>query len=335
MKKIINVAPWSIGEWTWLQGKTPALTAAAWEFFGPNPVRFWERLVITERLSRIRACWQAARAFRRGEADIIVAHGPLYAFWVAFFLPKKRQRGTFLAFSFNFTELPKDRMLRFMRRHFQKIDRFTTYSALEVDLYAQTFDIAKEKIDMIHWGVSPPAPSALGPFVKGKYIAAIGGEGRDYSTLFEAARDMPDYRFVVVAREHNLLNLEIPKNVTCFKNLPLPETMNILLNATIAVVPLKTSRTPCGHVTIVAGMYLAKAQVVSYSEGIVDYIEDGKTGLHARAGDAADLKEKTTGLLTCETLREEISENALRFATTFCSESSTTDYFDKIVTLLP
>jgi glycosyltransferase involved in cell wall biosynthesis len=171
-------------------------------------------------------------------------------------------------------------------------------------------------------------------FVGGEYIAAIGGEGRDYATLFEAARGMPDCRFVVVAREHNLLNLHIPRNVTCFTNLPLLDTMNVLQNARIAVIPLLTNRTPCGHVTMVAGMHLGKAQVVSYSEGVVNYIEDGETGLYARAGDAADLKRQMSRLLDDEILRNRIAASALIFAKTFCAESTTVHYFDNIVATL-
>ena len=110
---------------------------------------------------------------------------------------------------------------------------------------------------------------------------------------------VPNHHFVIVARENSLLNLAIPDNVTSFTNLALAKTMNILQNAKIAVVPLRTNRTPCGHVTIMASMHLGKAQVVTRSEGVADYIEDGKTG-----------------------------------AQEFCAESTTVRYFDSKVMAL-
>ena len=125
---------------------------------------------------------------------------------------------------------------------------------------------------------------------------------------------MPDYRFVIVAREKSLLNLAVPDNVTSYTNLALSKTMNVLQNAKIAVVPLKTNRTPCGHVTIVAGMHLGKAQVVTQSEGVANYIEDGRTRVYARAGDATDLKTQMTPLLDDDVLRSGIASHALRFA---------------------
>jgi hypothetical protein len=67
----------------------------------------------------------------------------------------------------NFTELPKSWMARLMRKQFEKIDRFTTYSTLEVDLYAETFGISRQKIDMIHWAVNPPNPLETEAFVGG------------------------------------------------------------------------------------------------------------------------------------------------------------------------
>ena len=86
-------------------------------------------------------------------------------------------------------------------------------------------------------GVNPPNKSDAALFVTADYISAIGGEGRDYATLVEASRRMPNYRFVIIAREKSLLNLVVPDNVTSYTNLALSKTMNVLQNAKIAVVP--------------------------------------------------------------------------------------------------
>ena len=79
-------------------------------------------------------------------------------------------------------------------------------------------------------------------------------------------------------------------------------------------------------------MHLGKAQVETYSEGVANYVEDGKTGVYAGVGDAADLKTQMTRLFDDDVLRSGIASHALRFAQQFCTESTIVRYFDNMVT---
>ena len=127
-------------------------------------------------------------------------------------------------------------------------------------------------------------------------MCAIGGNARDYGTLLEAARLTPQIRFVCVVRPNSLRSLDIPSNVTVHTNLPSGQAMNILLHSRFMVLPLLHSEVPCGHVTIVAAMHLGKAFVITDSEGVRDYVQDGHNAMTIPARSAAALAEATERL---------------------------------------
>ncbi len=121
---------------------------------------------------------------------------------------------------------------------------------------------------MLHWSVhAPTVPSHEAPLVKGDYICALGSQGRDYDTLFAAMRRLKHIQLVVVATAESLQHLSIPDNVKVFTHIPLAQAHNILTHSRLMIVPLRDSQVPCGHVTIVSGMFFKKAMIVTNSRG--------------------------------------------------------------------
>ena len=267
---------------------------------------------------------------KSGRTDLLVTFLPIYTAWVAYFSGKKKT-GYHHAFTFNFTELPTGWRLGFMRRQFEKIDRFTVYSQYEKELYSQVFRIPGEKIDVVYWGVGTPTVVEMDRVVEGDYVCAIGGEARDFGPFAEMAKALPQVQFVLVAQPKNLKGIQFPPNVRIFTNIPLAQVNDILVHALFSVVPLNSADSPCGLVTIVAGMHLGKAQVVTRSRGAVEYIEDGVTGLVANVGDPKDLQDKVERLLNDRKLCGEISARGLEFARTKCNEALIVAYFDKVL----
>ena len=51
------------------------------------------------------------------------------------------------------------------------------------------------------------------------------------------------------------------------------------------VIPLKTDTTPCGHVTLIGSQLLGLPLVISASQGVADYVEDGETAHLVPVGD--------------------------------------------------
>jgi len=120
-----------------------------------------------------------------------------------------------------------------------------------------------------------------------------------------------------------LPNISVPGNVKVFVNLPATEAWTLVWYADVAVVPLRNDRTPNGHVTLVGGMHLGKAQVVTDSIGVYDYVSDEQTALLAPAQDAKALGLAIERLVDDDALRCRIGNAARDFANANCTEETT------------
>jgi glycosyltransferase involved in cell wall biosynthesis len=260
---------------------------------------------------------------RRVGAGAVVAHGPTIAAWYGFLARILRVRIPLLAHTFNFISLPsaaKRRVLSFAFR-LANIRRFVVYSTAERELYANAFGIPPGRFDILLWGTNPPTISTPGtPAEAGDYACAIGGNARDYRTLFEAARRLPHIRFVVVMRPENLRGLEVPSNVVARMNIPFEVAMNILFYSKFMVLPLVDSEVPCGHVTIVCAMHLSKAYVITDSAGVRDYAKDQINSLTVKHGSADELATAVVRLWNDPELCARLGENGQRFAAAECTE---------------
>jgi glycosyltransferase involved in cell wall biosynthesis len=317
---VVCCADFADPEWRWLE-RPLSDTGIRFEFVRAVPRNTVERRVSFLNLARLRASFEAVRLAREKKADVIVTHGPALAAWCAFFARLFRLKVPIVAHSFNFTELPNAFKLSALGWMLSNVDRFVVFSRLERSLYAKAFDLPEDRFDMILWGVGPPdVSSPEAPLEQGDYVCAIGGNARDYRTLLEAARLMPHVRFVCVIRPNSFHGLGIPTNVAVHTNLPFGQAMNILAHSRFMVLPLLHSQVPCGHVTIVAAMHLGKAFVISDSEGVRDYVQDGYNAIIVPPGSAAALVDATERLWRSPVLRKSLGENGRRFATRECTE---------------
>jgi glycosyltransferase involved in cell wall biosynthesis len=287
---IVNNAEIAEARWRFLEGKTEGVSAS-WEFHRAHPQSWLERLVKRPNLARWRAAWCSALATRR--ADVLITHLPRTTLWTALMCGLLFSRPRHLAFSFNFTRLP-GRATRFlMRVAFRRVDRFVVFSRVERDIYADVFGIDPARIDFLPWAMDVPRSNApLPPQLPARYACAVGGEGRDYRTLMEAARRIPDVALVVVARPHSLTGLDIPPNVIALSNVEGAVFWAIVAKSAFTVVPLLTQDTACGHITIVGSLLLDRPVIATRSSGIADYVADGENALLVPAGDAALLAER-------------------------------------------
>ena len=232
-----------------------------------------------------------------------------------------------LAFAFNFTDLPTGLTLAAMHRAFARIDRFVVYSQMERDLYAELFDVPVEKFQFLRWGVAPPILEPAPREIDGTYVAALGGEARDYATLCAAAKKLPQTSFVLITRPDSLNGIEVPENVTIHTNLPWDRAWSILWHAEVVALPLRSKDTPNGHVTAVGAMHLGKAQVITDSAGIRDYFMDGETALLVPPHDPAAFAASIERALEDRSLRQKLGGASKVFAATHCSESVTVEFF--------
>jgi glycosyltransferase involved in cell wall biosynthesis len=201
---------------------------------------------------------------------------------------------------------------------------------MERGLYAERFGVPIERFSFMRWGVAPPIATPGPRTIDKPYVVALGGEARDFATLCDAARRLPKISFVLIVRPTSLDSIAVPDNVTVHVNLPFADAWSLVWHAEAALIPLRSQQTPNGLVTLVGGMHLAKAQVVTDSAGLSDYVEDGRTALLVPAGDSRAFAAAIERLMSDPVLRDRIGEQAQAFAAEHCSEAVTVEGFRKL-----
>ena len=279
--------------------------------------------------------WRSARQLAKDHAkapfDVVVSHGPWESAWTEFAALGDRRGARHLAFSFNFTDLPTGPRKILMRRAFRSIDAFAVFTDAEHDLYAETFGIDRSKILRAPWGVAPPLGAPQPKIIDGDYFAALGGEARDYESLCEAARQTPEIKFVAVARPNSFDGLNPPENLTVKTNLPFVEAWGIVQHARAAIIPLRSRETPCGLVTLIGGMHLGKAQIVTDAAGAADYLSHEETGLLVPPRDAGAVAAAIRRLAGDPALTARLGAAAQAYAASHCSEAKTVEFFASLL----
>lgn len=305
--------------WRWLEPNF-ANTDVKFEFASCAPRYFIEKLGMSS-LAGLRGAFQAVRLARRKKAIALIAHGPRPAAWCALIARFLNFRIQIVAHSFNFTALPSRLKRRVFRVAFSHITKFVVYSTAERSLYADTFHIPKDRIEVTRWAVRPPeVDDSQGAMSMDPYVAAIGGNARDYKTLIEAARRLPGIRFILVVRPDSLNGLALPPNVSVYTDISFGRAMNVLAHSRFMALPLINSEVPCGHVTVVAAMHLAKAFVITASSGVRDYVRNGENGVTVTAGSVAELAAAIERLWEDPNLCVTMGRAGQHFAARECSE---------------
>jgi glycosyltransferase involved in cell wall biosynthesis len=325
--------------WRWVADALP-LPALEWTFFSTAPQSAVERIVQRPRLSRYRACRQLAAGAVGGQFDLIVTHHPLVTCWTEFFC-RRRRSCPHVAFAFNFTRLPRGIRRSVMRRAFATVDRFIVFSNFERELYSRHFQIPAARFEMIHWGVREPEigraadTSAPRETTGSDFLCAVGSQGRDYATLLEAMRRLPQIRLVLVASAQSVRGLarpaNVPSNVTVRLDIPRAEAETIIHRSRFMVLPLLHAQVPCGHVTMVTAMFLSRVILATESAGISDYVIAGHNGLVVPPGDPAALAAAIEKLWNDPDTASRLGRNGRAFALTNCTEERTIAYVRKLI----
>ncbi|MFD1785983.1 hypothetical protein ACFSC3_00205 [Sphingomonas floccifaciens] len=265
--KIVNVPDISPGD-PFVDVHSVDDRSVTWQRFSGLPRNAIERAVRRPRLSRYRAAWSAVGAAR--SADVIISHLPRMTAAVEDMRALRKPDCVHLAFSFNFTDLPAGRDVARMRRAFSGVDQFCVYSEYEATTYPQLFGVDPARFERVLWTQETPRTDTTLDLPFDRFVVAIGGEGRDYAGMLAAARSDPSTNWIVVARPSTLFD-DAPSNMKVFFNLPPELTWGIAARAAAVIVPLKSDRTCCGHITIVSAQLLGLPVVSTRSMATTEY----------------------------------------------------------------
>ena len=325
--KIVNLSEMD-PNWGWMERLFPDRRDWQWAQVSDRTSTLPSWLPRRHTLCRLEAGWRAAGALA-GDDAVLVTHGPRPTMYGSLAASARRRARRHLAFSFNFTDLPQGLLRSAMARAYRRVDRFVVFSTMERTLYARHFDLPVERFDMLHWAVQPPRlPPDAAPIQPGDYICAVGGQGRDYRVLADAMRLLPAIRLVVVGTPASVAGIDFPDNVRVILNAPWDDAMNVIAFSRFMVLPLRDTEVPCGHVTLVAAMYLGKAVAGTDSAGVHDYLQPGITGECFAPHDPLLAARAIEQLHDDPSHCARLGAAGRALAEDRCSERRTVDYFD-------
>lgn len=143
----------------------------------------------------------------------------------------------------------------------------------------------------------------------GNYLLAVGRENRDYPTLVEAAR-RAGLPLTIVASSlwsRHGVGLDsdaLPPNVTLRRDfVSYPELRTLYENARLVVVPLDPCDYAAGVNGVLEAMAMGKASVVTQTNGLAEYVQDGVANRLVPPGDAEALADTLRALWADEAAR--------------------------------
>ncbi len=277
----------------------------------------------------IRVLMTLVAAFKMRNADLIVTHGIHLAASVGFAKRIFGIKTQHLAWAFSVVNPTAISPLKrwYYRFALRDVHQFVMFSSTEIKTYSKLLNLPENRFRMLLWSADKPeVDDQLPPPFEPGYIAAIGGEGRDYATLFEALQLLPDIRLVVVATPASVEGLIPPPNVELLTNMPAVYTFRIAHYSKFMIIPTLKGDGPCGHSTIVFQYLLGKATIVAASEAMTDYVESGVTALTYQAGNTASLVASIQTLFTDTALANKLSDNGKAFAKQYCTSEVTVSF---------
>lgn len=175
-----------------------------------------------------------------------------------------------------------------------------------------------ERIKVIPFGIDHKFFSAANEnSPKEDMILAVGEtRTRDYAALFEAVSGLPVKLIVAAsglwsAREKSTdLPQPIPENVEVYKKLPRRELRKLYSQARLVVLPVYDLPYSAGVTSLLEAMSMETAVIITRSNGIMDYIVDGQTGIVVEQGQASAISEAVMHLLNNPKEASRLAANA-------------------------
>jgi glycosyltransferase involved in cell wall biosynthesis len=148
------------------------------------------------------------------------------------------------------------------------------------------------------------------------FVLAVGDDiSRDYETLLAAIAGL-DIK-LVLKTSRVVENKELYPNLSVIKaRLSDREFRDLYDQAKLVVMPLHPTLTAGGVTAFLEAMAMGKAQIVSQSAGLQDYIRPGENCVAVPCHDAGALRERIVHLLENDVLRRQLEESARTCAQT-------------------
>jgi hypothetical protein len=281
--------------------------------FQSNPYSKTKHISFPDLLKRVLAALRLTTVSLR--YDVLAVDSAITAMLVACMLPPIF-RPKLIVTSFN---VPRRRngwakIVGFLL--FRRVDHFVVHSQYDIELAANLYRIDKGRFTFMNYRREAlndeGTPLEFKEANRGEFILSIGGNARDYHTLCQAVVDLP-VRLVVVAREYNLVGVNIPKNVSVYTNIPLAYCDWLVKRSQFTVMAFDGSEPSCGQISVVSSLMAGRPVICTDCTAMRDYIEPMRNGLLVEPRDVKSLRQAIVRLRDDVELCKSLSVGALEW----------------------
>lgn len=198
-----------------------------------------------------------------------------------------------------------------------------------VEIYSKLLNIERKKFNVI--------PDSTAEFAylaneedtsSNEYVFFGGNSRRDFNLLVEAAKQLPNIRFVAVTSHRNSHIFKgIPKNLEMHYSLPINDFINKIKRSALVFIPLKTD-SQAGQLVCFQGALLRKTIITTDTIAIRTYFDKESAVLIPR-GDADSAISAISKLHVNKALRDRLSKNAYNKILNFSPEVIYSSYIKK------
>jgi len=177
----------------------------------------------------------------------------------------------------------------FYRQAYQAVDRVYCFSASQAPLLQEGLEVAPSRVRVIPFGVDADRITPAGG-EDGGYVLIVGRDrGRDWQTTFAALGGL-GAPVKVCARPSDVDGLRIPAGVEFLGYVARSRYEDLLRHASVVVVATRQVAYPSGQSVMLEAMAAGRAVVVSRTDALHEYFDDGRTALGVDVGDADALR---------------------------------------------
>ncbi len=212
----------------------------------------------------------------------------------------------------------------FILRLVKKMDRIICLSHVQLENLASVYGIEREKLVYVPLGVDDtfwqPTQGQ-----SGDYILSVGKDnGRDYATLLEAARLLPEEKFVIVCAERNIKGLSVPPNVQVEMNRSYLELRELYRSAKLSVIVTHgddySDGSDCsGQTSLLETMASGLPLIVSRKAYLADYLTNNKEAVVIPVRDPQALAKAVQAVMNSSEGQEMAQRARLRVESEFTS----------------
>lgn len=231
-----------------------------------------------------RSFWISFQAFkRRHDYDYVIARqqvmGMFLGLFKLFFFSSSPKIFILIATIVERNNLFIEKLRRcFITLSYKKIDHIGFVSNAYMRLIQKRFHLSDAQAVHLKLPLDLKEIPDYSGFKADGYLFSMGLSYRDYRTLMQAARKT-SRPFVVATLDPYLKDLEIPDNVTIYRNAFGKKADELMEHSAAVILPLDRITSPAGETVLLRAMCYGKPVIITQTIVTEEYIKHGQNGL--------------------------------------------------------